>query len=150
MVPFEALHENVLEFNPGPVHSTTKGVHMWKLISSQTLLAKLFSLTLSSWRKRSLLLCIIAQSTLLALTHRAASTQRGKFIAKLHTNTVHHKRSLPMKRCECVWRRWCCVCRAGGLLALSVAPYRLVVALAQEMSAPPGENRIRDEFPLIS
>lgn len=42
------------------------------------------------------------------------------------------------------------MCRAGGLLALSVAPYRLVVALAQEMSAPPGENRIRDEFPLIS
>lgn len=102
MVSFEALHEKVLELNPDPCAQSSRR-RMWKLMSSQRLLARLFSLAVSSWRKGSLL-CAPRHSRLVC-THPqgCAYRERGKFTAKFHKDTVYSTKTAgPWE--GCVWR----------------------------------------------
>lgn len=98
MVPSEALHEKILELNPGPcVQSCQRS--MWKLKSSQHLFAVLLSLTLPGGRD---VLFLVLRLSKLACSHPGGTY----FIFKLHVGILYSTRgACPWK--GCVWRRGC-------------------------------------------
>lgn len=137
VVPCEAPHEEVLELDPGPcVQSCQRS--MWKLRSSQRLLAMLFSLTLPGRRDVFFLP--------LRLSKLASSHPGGTyFIFKLHVGILYSTGgACPWK--GCMWRRGCWGDVTGSLRG----------TLQVSGGACPGKclfslwSHIRDEDPLMS
>ena len=138
MVSFEALHEKVLELNPDPCAQSSQR-RMWKLMSSQRLLARLFSLAVSFWRKGSLL-CAPRHSRLVC-THPPAPTRRGVNLLLNFIKTLCAQQKQPGPG------RGVFGGAGGALLGLPEAIYTLFGARRTSASL---KTHTRHEFPFIS